>query len=86
MCELAWQRQKEYWLYCRVSAEELVECIFRYVEAVPDDHITILWLSSRGVKGYDNGGRITEEVALTYGNYVPRNEDHDGCCNPEREP
>lgn len=78
MCSGRWDIQRDAWLY-RVLPEDLVECIFRYAVEVPGDTETILWLSSRGVKGSDAGNKITKRVAQQYGNYVPRNEDHYGC-------
>lgn len=73
MCS-RWSRQKDYWLLCIVTDEQLIQVILQYVMRYPSDHETILWLSSRGAKGTDKGDGLTETIALNYGNYVPRKE------------
>lgn len=73
-----WDRQKDYWLLYVVTDDRLLEVIQHYTSRYPFDYRTTLWLASRGVKGEDNGGSYTEQIALNYGNYVPRIEVRDG--------
>lgn len=66
-----WSRQKDFWLTHRVDSDTLLTIITEYSGNHPEDHETLLWLSSRGAKGSDMGGEHTFEVAQEHG-FKPR--------------
>lgn len=70
--EDSWSRQKDHWLSSRVDSDTLLRVISAYLTIHPDDHDTVLWLSSRGARGIDKGGNGTQAVAENLGGFRPR--------------
>lgn len=67
-----WSRQKDHWLTFRVNSDKLLRLVALYVLEHPDDLETVLWLSTRGVMGSDNGGFETFKLAQQLGGFVAR--------------
>lgn len=67
-----WSRQKDHWLTFRVSSDKLLRLITLYVLEHPEDLETVLWLSTRGTMGSDNGGSDTFNLAQQLGGFVAR--------------
>jgi hypothetical protein len=66
-----WSRQKDFWLTHRISSDKLLDVVTLYSMRYPEDRETLLWLSSRGVFGSDEGGEHTFEIAEMFG-FTPR--------------
>jgi hypothetical protein len=78
-----WVRQRDFWVQFRVSDEALLLVIEHYALERPEDMETIMWLSSRGNRGSDLGGKHTEEAAVRWGGFTPRTSEvrYDDDCN-----